>query len=121
MQEQFANANIITDIGGGLDWQREGLLSILERLHQGDKLRIVVAHRDRLARSGFELIEWLAHQNGGSVLVLNNQDASPESELTQDILAILDTFSCSLHGLRRYRKAIQEDQTLPRQETETND
>ena len=121
MQEQFPNANIITDIGGGLDWQREGLLSILERLHQGDKLRIVVAHRDRLARSGFELIEWLAHQNGGSVLVLNNQDASPESELTQDILAILDTFSCRLHGLRRYRKAIQEDQTLPRQETETND
>ena len=85
------------------------------------KLRIVVAHRDRLARFGFELIEWLAHQNGGSVLVIENQDASPESELTQDILAILDTFSCRLHGLRRYRKAIQEDQTLPRQETETSD
>ena len=121
MQEQFPNANIITDIGGGLNWQRKGLLSILERLHQGAKLRIVVAHRDRLARFGFELIEWLTHQNGGTILVLNNQDASPESELTQDILAILHTFSCRLHGLRRYRKAIQQDQTLPRQETETND
>ena len=121
MQEQFPNANIITDIGGGLNWQRKGLLSILERLHQGDKLRIVVAHRDRLARFGFELIEWLTHQNGGTILVLNNQDASPESELTQDILAILHTFSCRLHGLRRYRKAIQQDQTLPRQDTEAND
>ena len=82
MQEQFPHAAIITDVAGGLNWQRKGLVSILERLHQGDKLQIVVAHRDRLARFGFELIQWLVERNGGAVLVLNQQDASPESELT---------------------------------------
>ena len=102
MQEQFPHAAIIADAAGGLNWQRKGLVSILERLHQGDKLQIVVAHRDRLARFGFELIQWLVERNGGAVLVLNQQDASPESELTEDILAILHTFSCRLHGLRRY-------------------
>ena len=81
----------------------KGLISILERLHRGDKLQIVVAHRDRLARFGFELIQWLVQQNGGEVLVLNQPDASPESELTEDLLAILHTFSCRMHGLRRYR------------------
>ena len=112
MRERYPNAEIVSDIGGGLNFRRKGLVSILERLHRGDKLRIVVAHRDRLARFGFELIQWLAEQNGGGILVLNNADYSPEQELTQDIPAILHTFSCRLHGLRRYRNAIKADSGL---------
>ena len=112
MRERYPNAEIVSDIGGGLNFRRKGLVSILERLHRGDKLRIVVAHRDRLARFGFELIQWLAEQNGGGILVLNNADYSPEQELTQDILAILHTFSCRLHGLRRYENAIKADSGL---------
>ena len=41
-------------------------------------------HRDRF---GFELIQWLAEQNGGGIVVLDNTDYSPDQELTQDILA----------------------------------
>ena len=67
----------------------------------------MVAHKDRLARFGFDLIRWLAEQNGGGIVVLDNTDYSPEQELTQDILAILHTFSCRLHGLRRHRNAIK--------------
>ena len=77
MRELYPDAEIVTDVAGGLNWQRKGLLSILERLHRGDKLDVVVAHRDRLARFGFELIEWLVVQNGGAVLVLNQSDAQP--------------------------------------------
>ena len=112
MQERYPNAEIVSDVGGGLNFRRKGLVALLERLHRGDKLRIVVAHRDRLARFGFELIEWLAEQNGGGVLVLDNTDHSPEQELTQDILAILHTFSYRLHGLRRFRNAIKADPGL---------
>ncbi|CAI8015871.1 Putative resolvase R771, partial [Geodia barretti] len=108
----FPDANIVTDVGGGLNFQRKGLVSLLERLHRGDKLQIVVAHRDRLARFGFELIQWMAEQNGGEILVLDNTDHSPQQELTEDILAILHTFSCRLHGLRRYRNQIQADKDL---------
>ena len=114
MRELYPDAEIVTDVAGGLNWKRKGLLSILERLHRGDKLTLVVAHRDRLARFGFELIQWLVQQNGGEVLVLNQPDASPESELTEDLLAILHTFSCRMHGLRRYRAAIAEDKGLSR-------
>ena len=112
MRELFPTARIVTDIAGGLNWKRKGLVSILERLHHGDKLQVVVAHRDRLARFGFELIQWLVEQNGGSILVLNQPDASPESELTEDLLSILHTFSCRLHGLRRYKTAIAQDKGL---------
>ena len=93
----------------------------MERLHRGDKLEVVVAHRDRLARFGFELIEWLVEQNGGAVVVLNQWDGSPESELTEDLLAILHTFSCRMPGLRRYRTAIAEDPGLSEQPAESQD
>ena len=121
MRERYPAAEIISDVGGGLNWKRRGLLSILERLHRGDKLQVVVAHRDRLARFGFELIEWLVQQNGGTVVVLNLSDASPESELTEYLLAILHTFSCRMHGLRRYRTAIAQDQGLSEPTAEGSD
>ena len=121
MREHYPDAEIVADVAGGLNWQRRGLLSILERLHRGDKLELVVAHRDRLARFGFELIEWLVQQNGGSVLVLHQSHASPESELTEDLLAILHTFSCRMHGLRRYSAAIAQDQGLSEQQSEDPD
>ena len=121
MRQLYPDAEIVTDVAGGLNWQRKGLLSILERLHRGDKLDVVVAHRDRLARFGFELIEWLVVQNGGAVVVLNQSDASPESELTEDLLAILHTFSCRMHGLRRYRAAIAQDKGLSEPTAESHD
>ncbi|MDM8559239.1 hypothetical protein [Candidatus Parabeggiatoa sp. HSG14] len=39
--------------------KRKGLRAILGRAMRGDKLEIVVTHKDRLARFGFELIEWI--------------------------------------------------------------
>ena len=121
MRADYPDAEIVCDVAGGLNWRRQGLRSILERLHRGDKLTVVVAHRDRLARFGFELIEWLVEQNGGNVVVLNQSNGSPESELTEDLLAILHTFSCRMHGLRRYRTAIAQDQGLSERSTEGHD
>ena len=112
LQSRYPEAEIVKDIGGGLNWKRKGLVALLERLHSGEKLRIVVAHKDRLARFGFELIEWLAKQNGGEVVVLDESSCSPEQELTQDILSILDSFSCRLYGLRKYRDKIEKDKSL---------
>ena len=119
MQEHFPNAEVITDVASGLNYRRKGLATILERIHQGDKLTLVVAYRDRLARFGTELIEHFLQQNGGQLLVLNQRDLSPPEELTQDLLAILTVFSARANGLRRYRKKIQEDKNLPRPATES--
>jgi predicted site-specific integrase-resolvase len=92
MREQFPNAEIVQDVGSGLNYKRKGLNSILERLLQGEKLTVVVAYKDRLARFGTELIEFLIDKNGGEFLVLNQPVYSPERELTEDLLAILTVF-----------------------------
>ena len=112
LQSRYPGAEVVKDIGGGLNWKRKVLVALLERLHSGEKLRIVVAHQDRLARFGFELIDWLAKQNGGEVVVLDESSCRPEQELTEDILSILDSFSCRLSGLRKYRDKIKKDKSL---------
>ncbi|MBI1240112.1 IS607 family transposase [Umezakia ovalisporum] len=112
MQSLYPDAEIIKDIGSGINFKRKGLQALLDRLMRGDKLTIVVACRDRLARFGFELIQYMVEQNGGRIVVLDNNVHCPESELTSDLLSILHLFSCRMHGLRKYSKKIKEDPDL---------
>jgi len=108
MQEQYPNAEIVKDIGSGLNYKRKGLKAILERAMSGDKLQVVVAHKDRLMRFGFELVEWIVQRSGGEIVVLKQTHLSPEQELTADLLNILQVFSCRLHGLRDYKKQVYQ-------------
>lgn len=112
MREQFKGSEVVTDIGSGINFRRKGLLSILERAMRGDKFTLVVAHRDRLCRFGFELVQFIIEQNGGKLVVLDKTVHSPQSELTQDLLSILHVFSCRMHGLRKYGHQIKKDKNL---------
>ena len=114
MRDRYPEAEIIQDIGSGLNFKRKGLQSLLVRLMRGDQLQIVVACRDRFCRFGCELFEFMVQQNGGELVVLDQSVHCPESELTADLLAILHLFSRRMPGLRSYRKAIQEDPNLPK-------
>ena len=74
--ELYPNAELITDIASGLNFKRKGLRTVLERVRQGNVGFIVVAHKDRLARFGFELISWLCELDGTKILVLNQNGLS---------------------------------------------
>nr|WP_246172890.1 recombinase family protein [Thermochromatium tepidum] len=90
LRRAYPDAEVIQDIGSGLNFKRKGLRALLERLLRGDKLRVVVAHRDRLARFGFDLIAFLVEHNGGEVVVLDQPVDQPrEAELTSNLLATL--------------------------------
>jgi putative resolvase len=102
LRTRFPGAEIIKDVGSGLNFKRKGLQTLLERLLRGDKLKVVVAHRDRLVRFGFDAIRFLVEKNGGEILVLDPYMGSAESELTADLLAILHHFSCRMHGMRSH-------------------
>jgi len=112
MRELFPQYEIVQDIGSGLNFRRKGLTSLLERVLSGDVREVVVAHKDRLCRFGYELIEWLVTRNGGSILVLDNKNVSPQTELVTDLLSILHVFSCRMHGLRKYGSQIKKDPSI---------
>lgn len=47
-----------------------------------------------------------------TIVVVNNEELSPQEELVQDIVSILHVFSCRLYGLRKYKKQIKEDREI---------
>ena len=118
LRSKEPDGDIITDIASGINFKRRGLKTLLERSLSGDKLRVVVAHRDRLARFGFELVEWLIERNGGEIVVLSkSHHTSPTDELYQDLLAVLSVFTARMPGLRRYRDKIKNDPALSDDDT----
>jgi predicted site-specific integrase-resolvase len=108
----YPGAEVVGEIGGGLDFKRPKFLALLERVRAGDVGTIVVAHRDRLCRFGFEFVAWYCRQYGCEILVLDDDHLSPQQELVEDILTILHCFSSRLYGLRKYRAAIEKDTDL---------
>ncbi len=69
---------------------------------------LVIAHKDRLARFGLDWFEYYLEQHGCKLVVINNESLSPDSEMVQDLMAIIHCFSCRLYGLRRYKKIIKD-------------
>lgn len=105
----YPSAEVIKEVGGGLNLRRKGLVSLLGRVLQGDVGTIVVAHKDRLARFGFDLIEWLCEQFDCKIVVLNQVSFSVHQELVQDIVAILHSFSSRLYSIRRLENQIKQE------------
>jgi excisionase family DNA binding protein len=104
MQEKFKDYQIFQDIGSGINFKRKGLIALLDKCLQGMVSEVVVSSRDRLCRFAFELFEWLFERQGIKLTVLEQGDESPESELSNDVLSIIQVFCCRRNGKRRYSK-----------------
>ena len=107
---------VITDVGSGVNFNRKGLQAILDLVNEGLVGEVVVMYRDRLARFGIDLLEYIFKQKGVKFLV-HSQDAStePEDILAADLLAITTVFVASHHGKRagknRKRRRTGEEET----------
>ena len=112
--EQFCAANgwavdeWVKEVGGGLDFRRKHFLRILDAVVLGRIERLIVAHRDRLCRFGFEMVEHLCRTHDCDLVVMNQESLSPEQEMVQDMLSIVHCFSARLYGLRTYRKFLRQ-------------
>jgi putative resolvase len=104
----------IEEIGGGLNFKRPKLLKLFDRIIAGEVNCLVVAHKDRLARFGFDFLAHLCRHHNCELLVMNTESLSPEREMVEDLMAITQCFSARLDGLRNYKaalkKALKDDQ-----------
>ncbi|NJK57610.1 MAG: IS607 family transposase [Pleurocapsa sp. SU_5_0] len=107
----------IEEIGGGLNFKRKKFLNLIEDALSGKIEIIVIAHKDRLCRFAFDLIEQLLSKRGCKIIVANAESLSPQAELLEDLMAVVHCFSCRLYGSRSYRKekekAIQDILNIP--------
>ena len=110
---KYPNHEIIKDIGSGINFKRKGFNSILDSAIKGDIKEVVVTHKDRLCRFSFELIKRIIEgpPSNGKIVVLDQEETSPQKELVNDLLSIITVFSSRLHGLRSHslKKKIKEE------------
>lgn len=104
----LANVEFFEEIGGGLNFKRKKFINLMLDIGKGEIKTLILAHKDRLTRFGFEWFEHYAQSNGCEILVLNQERLSPEQEMVQDLMTIVHCFSSRLYGLRNYRKKLDE-------------
>ena len=122
---EYATYIPITDVASGINFNRKGLSTILDECLQGTLGEVVVAHRDRLSRFGFDLIKLIVEKQGGKITVFDDeQNKSSEQELAEDLLSIIHIFSCRQMGKRSYscKKSTKntESETTTESTTENN-
>jgi predicted site-specific integrase-resolvase len=106
---EYSSYTFVSDIASGINFKRKGLSTILDACLQGLVGDIVVAHRDRLSRFGFDLLELIVSKCGGKIVVLDNQgNRSSEQELSEDLLSIVHIYSCRQMGKRSYRSKCNQ-------------
>jgi predicted site-specific integrase-resolvase len=80
-----------------LEWSRKFVN--IKRNPYTNLLKVVVAHRDRLARLGCELLEFV-FEKAGTKLVVHGERHEDEHDLASDLLAVTSLFVASYNGRR---------------------
>ena len=104
----LGNVEYIEEVGGGLNFKRPRFLEVVDAVVAGAVGVLVVAHKDRLSRFGFDLLLHLCATHHCDLQVINVEKTSPEQEMVQDLMAITHCFSARLYGLRNYKKALKD-------------
>lgn len=104
---KFCNARgwtvsgVVKETASGLNDRRPKLLKLIQDESVG---RIVVEHKDRLTRFGFEYIKVLY---SGDIVVINEVDED-EKDLMQDFTSIITSFCARIYGLRRAKSKTEK-------------
>jgi len=96
---------VLSDIGSGLTPTRRQFQRLLTLVRADQVGEIVVTAPDRLTRFGLEYLEALFNRCGVTLTVLEaGDDQAAEHEVTDDLLAVLASFSGRLYGMRSHQQ-----------------
>lgn len=102
LRAKHPDAIVLSDCGSGLNFKRKGLKTLLELAFKGRVRSVHIAHRDRLCRFAYDLLEHVLQFHGAKIVVDSHDSntASPEIELAEDVLAVVTVFGARLYGKR---------------------
>ena len=96
---------VLSDIGSGLKAGRRHLQRLLKLICEDKVAEVVITYEDRLTRFGQEYLETLFTCFGVTLTVLDpGEEKTPEQELTDDLLALIASFSGRLYGMRSHKQ-----------------
>jgi len=96
---------VLSDIGSGLKASRRQLQRLLKLVCEDKVGEVAITYEDRLTRFGQEYLETLFACFGVTLTVLDpGENKTPEQELTDDLLALIASFSGRLYGMRSHKQ-----------------
>jgi predicted site-specific integrase-resolvase len=106
--EQFCIANgwkineVVKECASGLNDKRPKLQKIF---NERKATRLVVEHKDRLTRFGFDYIKTLF--NDCEIIVVN-ETSNEEDDIMQDFISIITSFCARIYGNRRSQRKTEK-------------
>ena len=91
--------NVVSEIASGMNDKRPKLKKLLD----SKPGRILVEHKDRLTRFGFNYFEALLPMIGCE-LVVADRDAEEKADVIKDLIAIIYSFSARIYGMRKAKQ-----------------
>jgi predicted site-specific integrase-resolvase len=110
LKEKYEHYEIIEDIGSGINYNKPGLLKLIEKINKKEVDVIVVLYKDRLLRFGFELVEHFASLNNVKIEVLDKIDKTQDEELLETLKEIIDDTKDKIKGENKnIKRALLEE------------
>jgi len=107
--EEFALAKGLSitktykEIASGMNDKRKNFYRMLE----SNPTKIIVEHKDRLTRFGFNYLEYLLKKQNCEIIVIN-RDHENDNDLIKDMISIVTSFCCRLYGIRRAKYKVEK-------------
>lgn len=105
---------IFKDVASGISFEkRRDFFNMLDDIIAGKVQRVVISHRDRLSRAGFELFYHVFLRFNCEIVVMS-EVGSPKldsEEIFEEIISLLHCYSMELYSKRRVdniRKALED-------------
>ena len=95
----------VSEVGSGVNDKRPKLEAILKTNSGWNK--IIVEHKDRLARFGVNYITILLNNIGKDIEIINQAQTDKE-DIMQDFISIITSFCSKIYGLRRTKRKTEE-------------
>lgn len=112
-KERYPDRELVTikDVGSGMNFDKPGLDRLISGMLSGEfrDAKLLVEHKDRLARWAVPIIEKIADHAGVEIEYVEQHELGDEEMLVADLLAITTIFSTKLYSRRsaeRRRKQL---------------
>ncbi len=95
---------VYKDLGSGLNANRKGLWRLVRDAKKGKFSSVAINYKDRLTRFGYKYLEEYLSEFGIDVVCVNSFEyKTPKSELVEDLVGIIQSFSGKLYGMRSHK------------------
>ncbi|QNQ84319.1 IS607 family transposase [Lactobacillus sp. PV037] len=103
---------VYQDIASGISFKnRDDFFKLLDLVLQGKVKQVVITHKDRLSRVGFDLFKYLFDRYNTEIVVISDEEnpKTDQQELFEEIISLLHCFSMRMYSHRRSeRKKLEK-------------